>query len=178
MHWFLKFISGIKLYLSQYLTNLKHKICFTISFISCLYMFRAHVHKYTEIHGQQNFKILLVSDSSSVHHQEFFTVHTAMIYVIQVCWQLANRIKTERPGPALVLYIRSFILIIFVCFACKVTTLIIRVKEILYAIKHFSTQIPFYYLIFFFVPRYITIRFLYFMAWLTILVSIWQFRKL
>ena len=32
-----------KTYLSQYLTNLKHKICFTISFISCLYMFRAHV---------------------------------------------------------------------------------------------------------------------------------------
>ena len=29
--------------LSQYLTNLIHKICFTISFISCLYMFRAHV---------------------------------------------------------------------------------------------------------------------------------------
>ena len=29
--------------------------------------------------------ILHVSDSSSVHHQEFFTVHTAMVYVIQVC---------------------------------------------------------------------------------------------
>ena len=29
--------------LSQYLTNLMHKICFTISFISRLYMFRAHV---------------------------------------------------------------------------------------------------------------------------------------
>jgi len=25
------------------------------------------------------------SDSSSVHHQEFFTVHAAMVYVIQVC---------------------------------------------------------------------------------------------
>ena len=33
----------IPVYLSQYLTNLMHKICFTISFISCLYMFRAHV---------------------------------------------------------------------------------------------------------------------------------------
>ena len=32
---------------------------------------------------------LHVSDSSSVHHQEFFTVHTAVVYVIQVCWQLA-----------------------------------------------------------------------------------------
>ena len=29
--------------LSQYLTNLMHKICFTISFISCRYMFRTHV---------------------------------------------------------------------------------------------------------------------------------------
>ena len=34
-------------------------------------------------------------DNSSVHHQEFFTVHTAMVYVIQVCWQLASRIRTE-----------------------------------------------------------------------------------
>jgi len=40
-------------------------------------------------------KTLHVSDISSVHHQEFFTVHTAMVYVIQVCWQLASRIRTE-----------------------------------------------------------------------------------
>jgi len=33
--------------------------------------------------------------SSSVHHQEFFTVHTAMVYVIQVCRQLASRIRME-----------------------------------------------------------------------------------
>jgi hypothetical protein len=33
---------------------------------------------------------LRVSDSSSVHHQEFFTAHTAMVYVIQACWQLAS----------------------------------------------------------------------------------------
>ena len=36
-----------------------------------------------------------VSDSSSVNHQEFFTGHTAMIYVTQFCWQLASRIRTE-----------------------------------------------------------------------------------
>jgi len=30
-------------------------------------------------------KTLHVSDSSSVHHEEFFTVHTAMVYVIKVC---------------------------------------------------------------------------------------------
>jgi hypothetical protein len=35
-------------------------------------------------------KTLHVSDSFSVHHQEFFTVRTAMIYIIQVCWQLAS----------------------------------------------------------------------------------------
>jgi hypothetical protein len=40
-------------------------------------------------------EILRVSDSSSVHHQEFFTVHTAMVYVTQVCWQLANRTRME-----------------------------------------------------------------------------------
>jgi hypothetical protein len=31
-------------------------------------------------------KILHVSDSSSVHHQEFFNLHIAMVYVTQVCW--------------------------------------------------------------------------------------------
>jgi len=30
-------------FLSQYVTKSMHKICFTISFISCLYMFRAYV---------------------------------------------------------------------------------------------------------------------------------------
>jgi hypothetical protein len=28
---------------------------------------------------------LHVTDSSSVHHQELFTVHSAVVYVIQVC---------------------------------------------------------------------------------------------
>jgi len=37
------------------------------------------------------YRNLHVSDSSSVHHQEFFTVHTAMVYIIQ----LASRIRTE-----------------------------------------------------------------------------------
>ena len=41
-------------------------------------------------------KTLHVSDSSSVHHQEFSTVHTAMVYVIQ----LASRIRTFQPDPA------------------------------------------------------------------------------
>ena len=43
---------------------------------------------------------LYVSDSSSVHRQEPFTVHTAMVYVIQVCWQLVSRIRMFHPDPA------------------------------------------------------------------------------
>jgi len=39
----LRYMYSACLVLSQYLTNLMHKICFTVSFISCLYMFRAHV---------------------------------------------------------------------------------------------------------------------------------------
>ena len=37
------------------------------------------------------YEALHVSDSSSFHHQEFFTVHTAMVYVTQVCLQLVSR---------------------------------------------------------------------------------------
>jgi hypothetical protein len=45
-------------------------------------------------------EILHVSDSSSVHHQELFNVHAAMVYVIQVCRQLSSsRIKMEYPDP-------------------------------------------------------------------------------
>jgi len=34
---------------SQYLTKLMHKICFTVSFVSCLYMFRAYVAHHQEV---------------------------------------------------------------------------------------------------------------------------------
>ena len=44
-------------------------------------------------------KTLHVSGSSSVRYQQLFTVHTVMVYVIQVCWQLASRIMTE-PVPS------------------------------------------------------------------------------
>ena len=46
-----------------------------------------HTHQLDALISQIYFwnKTLHVSDSSSVHHQEFFTVHTAMVYVIQVC---------------------------------------------------------------------------------------------
>ena len=38
---------------------------------------------------------LHVSDSSSFHHQEFFTVHTAMLCAIQVCGQPVSRIRIK-----------------------------------------------------------------------------------
>jgi hypothetical protein len=31
---------------------------------------------------------------------EFFTVHTAMVCIIQVCRQIASRIRMEHPDPA------------------------------------------------------------------------------
>jgi mRNA-degrading endonuclease HigB of HigAB toxin-antitoxin module len=44
---------------------------------------------------------LQVSDSFSVHHQEFFTVHSAVVYVIQVYRQLScSRIRMFHPDPA------------------------------------------------------------------------------
>jgi hypothetical protein len=42
---------------------------------------------------------LQVSDSSSDRHQKFFTVHTAVVYIIHVCWQLASRIRMEHLDP-------------------------------------------------------------------------------
>jgi hypothetical protein len=53
-------------------------------------------------------KILHVSDSSFVHHQEFFTVHTAMLYVIYFCWQLASRIRMFHPDPASKLFVNLY----------------------------------------------------------------------
>ena len=44
-------------------------------------------------------KTLHISDSSCVHHQEFFIVHIAMVYVIQVWWQLSSKIRME-PVPS------------------------------------------------------------------------------
>ena len=46
------------------------------------------MHNFSNLFWNEN---LNVSDNSSLHHQEFFTAHTIMVYVIQVCWQLASR---------------------------------------------------------------------------------------
>jgi len=79
---------------SRFLHSPKANVCKTIRHDR----FTAHPSQYLIIKPTRctNFSNLFwnetvhVSDSSSVHHQVFFTVHTAMIYVIQVCWQLAR----------------------------------------------------------------------------------------
>jgi len=48
-------------------------------------------------------KTLHVLDSSFVHHQEFFTVHTTMVYVIEVCWRHIRRIRMELLSSILIL---------------------------------------------------------------------------
>ena len=54
------------IYLSQYLTNLmQKKICFKISFISCLYMFRAYV---------------LIIRRSKLHYTAFGNMHETVTY--------------------------------------------------------------------------------------------------
>jgi hypothetical protein len=40
-------------------------------------------------------EILHVSDTSFVHHQELFTVHSAMVYAIQFCRQLSSSSRME-----------------------------------------------------------------------------------
>jgi hypothetical protein len=47
---------------------------------------------YSSLFGNET---LHVSDSSSVQHQESFTAHTSMVYFIQVCGQLASRLRLE-----------------------------------------------------------------------------------
>jgi hypothetical protein len=41
-----------------------------------------------------------VSDSSSVHQQELFTAHSAMVYVIQVCRQFSSSSSMFHPAAA------------------------------------------------------------------------------
>jgi hypothetical protein len=85
-------------YLSQYLTNLMHKICFTVSFISRLYMFRAHVliirrSKYA-ISTKYDFDILLTVhlsvfiavlnelDAQNLFHSNFYCIR---LHVSSTC---------------------------------------------------------------------------------------------
>jgi len=49
-----------------------------------LYFFTIKPARCTSFSNLFWIETLHVSDSSSVYHQEFFTVHTVMVYVIQV----------------------------------------------------------------------------------------------
>jgi len=55
---------------------------------------------------------LQVSDTFSVHHQKLFTVHTAKLYVIQVCRQLASRMRME---------LRSILILLASCLQTSMT---------------------------------------------------------
>jgi Na+/glutamate symporter len=88
-------------------------VCQLITCIICAYfnLFNYLFNVYVAVHcdkfriikpvGCTNFSIsfwnetLQVLDSSFVHHQEYFNVHTAMVFIIPVCGQLANRIRME-----------------------------------------------------------------------------------
>ena len=49
------------------------------------------------MHGATIKKTLHVSDSSSVHHPEFFTVHTAVVYgIYHCCVYSENLLKVDR----------------------------------------------------------------------------------
>ena len=74
--------------ISKGLSNLKHtSAIFDVQVIMHRDKFLKKKNQLDALISQIYFWIetLHVSDSSSVHHQEFFTVHTAMVYVIQVC---------------------------------------------------------------------------------------------
>ena len=73
--------------LCQWMSSSKH-----IAFIFRVMQSEKHYMSYIETqldvlisHIYSWNETLHVSDSSPVHHQEFFTVHTAVVYVIQVC---------------------------------------------------------------------------------------------
>jgi hypothetical protein len=46
---------------------------------------------------------MLRTVSLSIIRSFFFTVHTAMVYIIQVCWQLASRIRLELSSSLILL---------------------------------------------------------------------------
>ena len=67
-----------------------------------------HRHKFRVIKPIRctNFSILFWNETlhvSDIYHQEYFTVHTAMVYVIPVCGQLASRIRMERSSILILL---------------------------------------------------------------------------
>jgi len=70
---------------SQYLTNLLHKICFAISFISCLYMFRAHVFiiRRSKLHYTAS-GIITPIGGRLVHETEINKVDVVEKYIVTI----------------------------------------------------------------------------------------------
>jgi hypothetical protein len=106
MHQFLKFILGMKLYMFRTvpLSIIRSFSLYTQQWYmshrfadSLRYRIRMEHNQLDALNSQISSwnEILHVSDSSSVYHQEFFAVNSAMVYVIQVCWQFVSRIRVE-----------------------------------------------------------------------------------
>ena len=83
MHQFLKFILGMKLYMFRAVPlSIVRSISLYTQQRYMSYRFADSLR--TDQDGTQ-FYPDPVSDSSSVHHQEFFTLNKATVYVMQVC---------------------------------------------------------------------------------------------
>jgi hypothetical protein len=65
--------------------------------INCLIIIPTRCTNFSNVFWTET---LHVSDSSSVHHKELLILHSAMVYVIQVCRQHSSRIRMEHPDPA------------------------------------------------------------------------------
>ena len=94
-------------YLCRRSGNIGHKS--TVTFYPHVTVLHSNKFRFNKTNRRTNFpnlfcqETLHVSGSSSAHHQEFSTVHSAMAYVIEVCRQLSSRTRMElqfHPGPA------------------------------------------------------------------------------
>ena len=88
------------------------KLCFVIDFSDTTLLFcyvHVTVHRnkflFNKTNRRTNFfliyfyqETLHVSGSSSAHHQEFSTVHSALVYIMQDWWQLSSTSRMELLG--------------------------------------------------------------------------------
>jgi len=113
----------ISVYLSQCLTNLMHKICLTISFISCLYMFRVHVLiiRRSKLHYTASGVITRVW-----WHQLLWTYHSSVNILETVSVQAHWKTKLQNYSPVLSHNLSSFSLavsivkLLNICALCAV----------------------------------------------------------
>jgi len=111
--WFLKFILGMKLYMFRTVP-----LSIIRSFIYCTHSNGiCHTDLLTACEQDQDgtafhpdFSNLFLEWNSTCFGQflcpssgVLFTVHTATVYVIQICWQLASRIRMERSSILILL---------------------------------------------------------------------------